>query len=313
MKLGRLSTIIGVMAVSTIFDLSSVTKPASAVSLIGLDSNNNLVFFDSSTPGATSNKGVTRVDGNLQAIDFRPANGLLYGLTDTDNLYTIDTNTGGASFVSTLSNSFNGGFQSGLDFNPAVDRLRIVGSNDQNLRFNADNGALADFDPTTPGVQPDGNLAYGSGDTNEGIDPNITGAAYTNSFPGAGAIPPIRTTALYGIDSDLDVLVLQNPPNDGGLQTVGSLGINLKPTAGFDIFSPANDVNTAYVADSALYTVDLNTGAATSLGSIGGGSSLIGLAATPVPEPSTYAGSLALIGFGVLALSNRRRQAKLSK
>jgi hypothetical protein len=123
--------------------------------------------------------------------------------------------------------------------------------------------------------------------------------------------PPTRTTQLFGIDSILDTLVLQNPPNNGVLTTIGSLGIDFGSTGGFDIFSPSSGVNTAFAASgSNLYTINLSSGAATTLGTIGNGNSnIIGLAATSVPEPGTVG---SLIGFGALGLLGRcRRRVKL--
>jgi Ca2+-binding RTX toxin-like protein len=261
--------------------------------LFGLAPANVLVGFDPSRPQQVMSLSITGLEGTLIGIDGRSANGLLYGLTDANKLYTIDSTTGVATFVSPLSAPFNGGAQSGVDFNPAADRLRLVGSNDQNFRLNVDTGALADFDPNTPGVQPDGNLAYVAGDANFDADPSITAAAYTNAFPGAptpaGVTPPTRTTQLFGIDSNLDVLVLQNPPNNGGLQTIGSLGVDFGPTVGFDVFSPQASQNLAYATSgSTLYTVDLATGRATVAGTIGDGSlNLLGLAAITVANPAT--------------------------
>lgn len=229
---------------------------------IGLTANNTLVNIN--LEGISQVVQVRGINGNLQAIDFRPANGLLYGVTDTDNVYTIDPDNGQATFVNKLSSSFNGGFQSGLDFNPVPDRLRLVGSNDQNFRINVDNGQAI----------VDGNLAYGAADANAGVDPNITAEAYTNSRAGA------TTTQLFGIDYDLDVLVLQNPPNNGTLQTIGSLGVNFAPIGGFDIFTDAKGKNTAYaVSDTVLYTINLSTGAATKIANVPRGS-FIGLAVT---------------------------------
>ena len=83
-------------------------------------------------------------------------------------------------------------------------------------------GALAATDP---------NLAYAAGDSNAGANPNVVGSAYTNSFSGT------LTTTLYNIDSALDILVTQNPPNNGRLNTVGSLGFNTTNQVGFDIFA----------------------------------------------------------------------------
>lgn len=312
MKLTKIGTIVTALTVAATFELLGVAKPADAASLklYGLTADNTLVSFDPNNPTKTKSVVVTGIEGTLLGIDFRPANGLLYGITDTNNIYTINRSTGAASLVSSLSPvPFNGSFQSGFDFNPVPDRLRLVGSNDENFRINVDTGAIADGDPVTPGFQPDGTLTYAAGDTNFGANPNITAVAYTNSFFGPpspmGVMPPTRTTTLYGIDSVLDILVLQNPPNAGILNTIGSLGIDFGSTGGFDIFSPAAGDNTAYAASgSTLYTINLDTGEAQSLGTIGSGDrDVIGLAATTVPEPGTVG---ALIGLSTLALASRR-------
>jgi Ca2+-binding RTX toxin-like protein len=274
--------------------------------LFGLTSANQLVAFDPNRLNQTQTINISGIDGNLLGIDFRPANGLLYGITDTNQLYTIDTTTGVATFISTLNVPFNGSLQSGFDFNPVPDRLRLVDSNDPNpnFRVNVDNGAVADGNPNIPGIQPDGNLAYATGDPNFGVDPAITAAAYTNAFPGGasptGVTPATRSTQLFGIDSALDVLVLQNPPNDGVLRTIGSLGVDFGATGGFDIFSPVAGLNAAYaVSGSTLYTVDLSTGKATSLGTIGNGQfSFVGLSASSILATSENSNDVILGGDG---------------
>lgn len=286
----------------------AIAPQVKAVNLTGLTRDNTLVNFDSASPSSANFVQVTGVVGNLLGIDYRPADGQLYGLADSNNIYTIDANTGATTFASTLDVPLSVGALSGVDFNPVVDRLRVVGSNDTNFRINADTGTTV----------VDGNLAYATGDVNFGVNPNLTGAAYLNSFLGApspaGVTPPTRTTQLFDIDSNLDVLTLQNPPNAGTLVTIGSLGIDFSPTGGFDIFADGNGGNTAYAAsDSVLYTIDLATGAASSLGTIGGSRSMTGLAAKPVPEPSSVIGSLAAVTLVGAAVMRRRRRSTLSK
>jgi hypothetical protein len=97
-------------------------------------------------------------------------------------------------------------------------------------------------------------------------------------------------TTLYDIDSAAGTLVTQNPPNNGTLSTVGSLGVgtNLNEAIGFDI---AGENGIAYAAMttggiSRLYTVNLTTGAVTiqssNGGAIGSGTTpFLGLTATP--------------------------------
>lgn len=282
MKLKRLIKVIPALAVVTIFNQISDTKPAAAVDLLGLTENNTLVRFDSNNPTSTSSFQVTGVTGTLLGIDRRPANNLIYGLTDTNNIYTINPSTGAANFVSTLSVPFTGGVISGVDFNPVPDRLRVVGGNDQNLRINVDTGA----------VIVDGTLNPG--------DPNITAVAYTNVDN-----DPATGTMLYDIDYVLDTLFIQNPPNNGTLVSVGSLGVDFGSQVGFDIFTD-NGMNTAFAASgSTLYTINLATGAATPVNTITGVSNLRGLTAV-VPEPSVGIGSL--LGVGIVALLGRCRR-----
>lgn len=250
------------------------------VRLIGLRSNNVLVPFSSNSRGPSKPIRLRGINGNLQGIDFRPADGLLYGVTDTDKVYTIDLNTGKAKLVSTLSTSFDGGFQSGVDFNPVLDRLRLVAKNDDPVNI-SQNFSVNVVDGT---ATRQATLKYITGDPNVGKPPNVTGAAYTNSFAGPPSPPapatPTRTTQLYDIDYDLDVLVLQDPPN-GTLTTVGSLGINFGPIGGFDIFSPADGVNTGFaVSGLNLYTIDLTKGTAKRISEAPKGD-FIGLAVIP--------------------------------
>ena len=236
----------------------ATTVPKPEADLIGLTDNNQLVLFNSTQPGQAQTIPVIGLDGTLLGIDSRPANGLIYGLT-ANQLYTIaiGADQAVATLVSTLSTPFDGGQISGVDFNPVPDRLRVVGSNNQNFRINVDTGQ----------VLVDGSLAFAGTDANAGVDPNVTAAAYINSFAGA------TSTTLYNIDSNLDTLVIQSPPNDGTLVTVGSLGVDFEDVAGFDVLtSPAgpSGTNTAFaVSNVTLYSIDLATGQATEIGAIG--------------------------------------------
>jgi hypothetical protein len=254
---------------------------------IALNDNNTLVAFDSNNPAQISSVGVTGIEGTLLGIDTRPANGLIYGITTTNNIYAIDPQSLGftidangalnntmtpatvsATLVSTLSQPFEGGTVSGFDFNPVPDRLRLVGENNQNFRINVDTGA----------VIVDGTLAFAAGDPNGAVDPTISASGYTNSFAGT------TSTQLYNIDPQLNTLLLQNPPNDGTLVTIGNLGVDFGNLAGFDIVSGMAGENAAFaVANSMLYSIDLTNGQATSLGMIGGnpGLNLQGVATVP--------------------------------
>jgi hypothetical protein len=281
MKFSNIAKITVAIALASTFTLLGVKQLLANsfnvnFTVYGLSSSNSLIRVSFNPNKRHKIIPVTGLDGNLQGIDFRPAKGLLYGLTDTDKVYTIDPETGASKLISTLNSSFDGGFQSGLDFNPVPDRLRLVGSNDQNRRFNADDGTLQDFDSATAGVQPDLDSNYPVGDPNAGVDPNITAVAYTNSIAGA------TTTQLFGIDYDLDTLVLQDPPNNGALKTIGKLGINFAPTGGFDIFTDkVSGANLALaLSGPTLYTIDLTKGTAAKIADMPSGS-YVGLAVIP--------------------------------
>jgi len=296
----NLTAVIAALATASAVDLLAA-NPAVAVTLVGSTVDNRLVLFDSATPGATTSVAVTGLTGRLLDIDLRPANNLIYGLTDTNNIYTIDPLSGVATFVSSLSAPLTSGVI-GLDFNPVVDRLRVIGSDDQNLRVNVDNGAATVDGALNPGAI------------------TATGAAYTNADN-----DPATGTTLFdlGLNSSfISQLFIQAPPNNGTLASVGSLGFGRFAGfgTGFDIVT-ANGANTAFAAlfntpntlGASLYNINLSTGAATELGAIGSGFELVtGLTAAPataaVPEPATMAG-LALAGAGLTAARRRLKKS----
>ena len=222
--------------------------------LVGATEDGRLVVFRADRPGVTRVVRPSGIAGVLVGVDTRPADGRLYGLTTSNDLYRIDPATGAATLVSTLTIPFDGDLRSGIAFNPQTDRLRLVSAAGQNMRVNVLLGAAA----------VDAPLAYATHDPNAGKRPAIAGAAYTSVVPGA------PTTKLYEIDAAADVLVLQDPPNDGVLATVGPLGVDVDPLAGFAIVTDAAGGDHAYAATGGtLCTVDLATGRATAVGAIG--------------------------------------------
>ena len=243
---------------------SALPARAAEPLLAALQADGAIVVF---RPGAEAQaRTVTPkgVSGRLIGIDRRPANGKLYGVANGTDVYTIDTDTWTGTLVSTLTMPFDGDVRSGVDFTPQLDRLRLVSADGRNLRVNVDLGATA----------VDAPLAYASGDPNFGARPRIAAAAYANNRP------DVATTTLFEIDAGLDVLVIQDPANDGVLKTVGPLGVDADPLAGFDIVTDAEGHDRPYATwGRTLYTIDLKTGRATARGAIpGGGSPTVGLA-----------------------------------
>ena len=253
--------------------LMAAAQEARAVNIYGVTATNQLVRFDSSTPANLTTVGaITGLQGgeNILGIDFRPATGQLYGLGSTSRLYVINTASGAASAVGAVLSPALSGTDFGFDFNPTVDRIRIVSNTGQNLRVNPNDGA----------VTVDGALNPAAA--------QVTAAAYTNNFNGASV------TTLYDIDANTDQLFTQNPPNSGTLVAVGALGVDVQSVNGFDFTSATN---TAYLVatptvglgNPTLFTVNLTTGAATSIGAVGGVSNFTALRGLAVVAGSATA------------------------
>ncbi len=206
------------------------------ISSINLKESNTLV---------SNNKISGLVSGDqLIGIDHRPNNGKLYAVGVLGNIYILDPSSG----VATLSTSMkadpadttdgNAPYSKitgnpdtmSMNFNPAADRLRIMGQDGQNLRVNVETGLTI----------TDGQISR-MGDS----IPAISTAAYTNAFAETGS------TKLYSIDSSTDRIYLQNA-NAGTLGISAALGQDISSHAGFDI-DPSNNIGFAALQVSGGY------------------------------------------------------------
>jgi hypothetical protein len=195
----------------------------------------------------------------LLAIDFRPATGQLYGVSSASRLYVINQHTGAARAIGT--GPFTpalGGNLVGFDFNPTVDRIRLVTSTGQNLRLNPETGTVSNTD----------------GVINGAAGATLTSVAYTNNTAGA------TTTALYAINTQNQQLYLVNPPNDGTLVPVGALNLPMSGNGGFDIDAKTGTALGLYVVQGkpTLFTLDLATGAARALAQYSASLNYLGIA-----------------------------------
>ena len=260
---------------------------AQAGTIYGLTSLNQLVSFDSATPGSVTNLGTISQAGIVD-IDFSPVNGQLYGATSNGTLYFINLSTAAATLAvsptSPLSNITDS------DFNPAADRLRLFGDVDQSYRI------TPDVSGTNPATATPGAVSVDGAFTGAATPVDLVGAAYTNNFDGTA------TTTLYSIDTAVDRLIVHSvAPQFVTVAAVGSLGVTVGSAVGFDIGADG----VAYLSDGAnLYTVNLGTGAATTAGTVGD-LNLTSIA-VPVPEP----GTAVLLGLGLLSMSVIRRNKR---
>ena len=230
---------------------------------------NSLVRFTTAQPGTLDPPlavtGLVTGD-TLKAIDYRPANGLLYGIaTDGSNAavrtYTINPATGAATLVGGPVTLPTPAASWDINFNPVVDRIRVVNDQDENARLNPDSGSLAGDDTN---LNPDTVM--------------VDAVAYTNPFAGA------TMTTLYALNAATNSLAtIGGPngtpsPNTGIVTDVGPLGITFAASpASLDIAS--NNTAFASLRPSAgalsLYTVDLTSGTATLVGAIGDGTLIL--------------------------------------
>ena len=253
-----------VAAVNVSEELRGIALKAPAAPIAyGLTDDSRIVTFKTATPNTLdANVAVSGLAAGerLLGFDIRPKDGLLYGISSAGRIVTIDPASGVVAVKATLSADAAdtsapytaiAGATFAVDFNPVADRLRVIGNTGQSLRINVDTGATT----TDSAVNRAG-----------GVVPAVTAAAYTNSYAGT------TTTALYDIDIATASLALQNPPNDGTLVNVGSLGVAIAGDVGFDIAGGANGLalaalRTAPTGPSSLYRIDLATGAAALSGS----------------------------------------------
>lgn len=196
-------------------------------------------------------------------IDVRPATGGLYGRSNQGRLYLINPLSGFSLLIGNGNQVPTNSVQVGYDFDPIRDQIRVCTNTGQNLTINPTFASLMSTDPA---------LAFRTGDGNQGAPARVTGLAYSNNIVFGGS------TVLYGIDYGRNVLVTVgvSSPNDGQLTTVGRLGRAVGVRIGFDIVTLNDGTNVAYAAlqrprqsFSGFYSIDLTTGFATLIGTVG--------------------------------------------
>lgn len=245
--------------------------PVAAPVIAALTTSNGLITVAANAPNTmiTNVPAITGLNGpttspaeQILAMDYRPQDGLLWGVSSAGRLYTIVPATGAATFRVALpaaaANAIAGVPSLSADFNPVANRLRVITPTGVNLRI-----AVVDI----PATATTAAVAAGTTATDlpinrpGGAAATVLAAAYTNNFAGATA------TQLFDLEGDADFLTLQNPPNDGTLVNQGTLGLGLDISsfAGFDIAGGQNGLILGAVRANntgpfLLRTINLTTG-----------------------------------------------------
>lgn len=251
---------------------SMSTPSIPSVVMYGLSTSNGLYTYYSGPPAKLMNhvpiSGLKEGEV-LMAIDVRPATRELYGVSNMSTIYTIDAVTGFAMAVSAIPfTPALAGSMVGFDFDPRTDLIRLVTDKDQNLRISPVTGLVTHVDYS---LNP--------------LLPSINSIAYSFTSSTSSA------SSLYDIDIIEGKLYRQNP-NTGTLSMIGYTGLEINGEGGFDI-SSGNAAFGVFLASGGqtsgfssypddltqetyrLYSLDLRTGRATSLGQV---KSMIGMA-----------------------------------
>ena len=257
--------------------------PPRKETLHALTQGMELLTFNAGQPGKIDRRvtvtGLPTGD-SLVGIDYRVAKGVLYAVSRQGMVFTLNTATGALTAVSPkpLDKPLDGS-AFGVDFNPVADRIRVVSDSGQNLRFHPDTGGLAMQDPA---------LNFAPGDSQAGFPPEVVAAGYTYNKTND------KLTTNYAIDRRTGTLVTQGTlegvqpavsPNTGQLRTVGALGTGPLLDATLDIADVSgaafSAVRSSSTPQTRLYLINLSSGAAQLLGTVGNGAPLIGVAIEP--------------------------------
>ena len=251
---------------------------------IGLVNAQNEIFtFNTSDPTTTWNVyGVSGLNSGdtLKSIDW--FGGVLWGLGNLGNLYAIDPNSGAAA----LHGSFGpvSGSYWGMDATGAG--IRIVTEQDVNMLINYAGTVLQNGPALTPSTL------------------NIAAiASYGGTLYGADSPSTITPGQLDTINT-----------GTGAVTLVGSMGTLVSRVNGFDISQLSGAAGYGWYASQAgsgvgfsqLFTVNLATGQANTMGTFALESGQFVGGLTLVPEPATSA-LVALGGAGLLAMMRRRK------
>jgi hypothetical protein len=234
--------------------------------VFAVDLDNRLLLFGTGSPGIVAR--LVPITGlgsgaRIVSVDFRGESGGLYGVGTDSRLYVIDTLSGVATPVGAPFQPGISGTHFGMHIDGETNQMRVHGvESDQNLLLRATTGELLSVDAP---------LAFAGFDVYAGLNPGVAGSA---ARPSDGRV--------FGIEANKDILVRLPDPAAGTLYTVGPLGTGTTLCVGFDIAEDGSAFAALTQSDgSKLHTIDLETGAATLIGTIAIDSPVQGIAIVP--------------------------------
>jgi hypothetical protein len=162
------------------------------------------------------------------SIDYNAQNNTLVALSSGSKLYTIGQNAAATLLATLATNGQPVNVQAGgpfeADFNPTNGALRIINSQSINLRVTP---------PITGGATvADTTLSVAGAAAGSPAPQGVNTAAYTNNDTSA-----TTGTTLFVVDTTLNTLAIQSPPNNGLLVSVGALGVDVGPNTFLDIYT----------------------------------------------------------------------------
>ena len=235
---------------------SSIMYSYPSAIVYGLGSLNELYLYRSGPPATLIS--TYKIDGlqdgeSLLAIDFRPATGILYGVTNMNAIYTIRVGNGYALASRVTQDAFSPAIEGssvGFDFNPSTDKITLITSAGQNLNIDPNTGEVISIDAP--------------------IKLPMVGSAYWN-------------TTFYNIDANEGKLYRVDPAT-GSFALVGPTGLIIRRDGGFDVGRSGQALAVFYSGMYGgtrptvpqdytreayrLYNIDLRTGKATSFGEV---------------------------------------------
>jgi hypothetical protein len=235
----------------------AAVSPARAHQMVALDGMGDLIRFSSKNPRATERVTIKGTTTRIVGIDVRPRDRLLYGLAADGSIYRIASGNGQATQVSltTLANLSDPAI---VDFNPVIDRLRVVTADGRSYHVNVDTGAVENDRPL---FVPDPSVRF-----------PVSGGGYTHSWPGRVA----ESTGFYQIDNVNLRLIGREPAVDGTMVFTSTLATPIAMTGGTKdlrggdiVTGPTGQSEAFVVKGSRLYTVTVPGGQISLLGQIG--------------------------------------------